>query len=103
MADRRRQDDELRPRIEPDDRLLPDVAALGIVEVVALVHHDDVGGRHVLLGDDPVPQDLGDLDLDRRLAVDLVVAGRETDVAPRRSRRTARGYFSSVSARSGVV
>jgi hypothetical protein len=34
----------------------------------------------VLVGDDPVPQDLGDLDLDRRLAVDLVVAGREPDV-----------------------
>ena len=73
--------DELGARIEPDDRLLPDVAALGVVEVVALVHHDDVGGRHVLVGDDPVPQDLGDLDLDRRLAVDLVVAGRESDVA----------------------
>ena len=81
VADRRRQHDELRARIEPDDRLLPHVAALGVVEVVALVHHDDVGRRDVLVGDDPVPQDLGDLDLDRRLAVDLVVAGREPDVA----------------------
>jgi hypothetical protein len=81
VADRCGEHDELRARIEPDDRLLPDVAALGIVEVVALVHHDDLRGAHVLVGDDPVPQDLGDLDLDRRLAIDLVVARREPDVA----------------------
>ena len=80
VADRGRQDHQLRARIEADDRLLPHVAALGVVEVVALVHHDDVGGRRVLLGDDPVPQDLGDHDLDRRLGVDLVVAGGEADV-----------------------
>jgi hypothetical protein len=80
VTDRRAQDDELRARIEADDRLLPHVPALGIVEVVALVHHDDVCRRDMLVGDDAVPQNLGDLDLDRCLAIDLVVAGREADV-----------------------
>src|SRR5262249_62326614 len=74
FADRRRQDDELRARVEPDDRLLPDVAALGVVEVVPLVHDDDVGGLvdAVAACIYSVPQDLGDDYLYRRLGADLV-------------------------------
>src|SRR5262249_18634723 len=74
------QDDELRARVEADDRLLPHVPALGVVEVVTLVHHHHVGGLLYPLAEDAVPQDLGDDDLHRGVPPHLVVARREPDL-----------------------
>jgi hypothetical protein len=82
VGHRGRQADQVDPRVEVDDHLLPHRAPVGVLEVVDLVE-DDVaqpleGGRGAV---DHVAQHLGGHHHHRRLAVDGVVAGEKPDPA----------------------
>ena len=73
------QADELDRRVEVDDHLLPDGAAVPVLQVVHLVEHDRPqpleGGRG---GVDHVAEHLGRHHHDRCVAVDGVVTGEQT-------------------------
>ena len=82
VADRRRQADQPDVRREVDDDLLPHRAAVGVLQEVHLVEHDEtevVERRRA--GVDHVAQHLGRHHDDRGVAVDGVVAGQQADPA----------------------
>ena len=82
VADRRRQADQLDVGGQVDDDLLPHRPAVGVLQEVDLVEHDEaevVERRRA--GVDHVAQHLGRHHDDRGVAVDGVVAGQQADVA----------------------
>ena len=79
-----------------DDHLLPHRAAVGVLEVVHLVEHDE--RRPSSAGDagvDHVAQHLGGHHHDRRVAVDRVVAGEQADAVGAVARGRGRGTSGS--------
>ena len=79
-----------------DDHLLPHRPAVGVLQEVHLVEHDEaevVERRRA--GVDHVAQHLGRHHDDRRVAVDGVVAGEQADVAGAVARRAGRGTSGS--------
>ena len=81
VADRGRQAHQPHPSREVDDHLLPHRPAVGVLQEVHLVEHDDresIECRAARV--DHVAQHLGGHHDHRRVAVDRVVAGEQPDV-----------------------
>ena len=80
VADGRGQTHDGDAEREMDEDLLPHGAAVRVLQVMDLVHHDE---RQALEGVAPlvehVPEDLGGHHHHRRLGVDRVVAGEQAD------------------------
>ena len=79
VAERGAHEHELRMR-QREQRHLPRPAAVGVGEVVELVHGDDAHVRVLALAERLVGEDLGRAADDGRLRVDVRVAGDHADV-----------------------
>ena len=78
---RGREADQADVLREVDDHLLPDRAPVGVLEVVDLVEHHPLEPlERARSGVDHVAQHLGGHHDDRRVAVDRVVAGEQSDL-----------------------
>ena len=88
VADRRRQAHQLHVAREVDDHLLPHRPAVGVLQEVDLVEHDEAEVvERAGSGVDHVAQHLGRHHDDRCVAVDGVVARQQPDVAGAVARR----------------